>query len=260
MRNFYILMMTIIVSVILISWFNPGYGMADKTNEQSGHPELDLITYERINKKVPQKLNGKQRKVVYLTIDDGPSLYTKDLIAILDRYEVPATHFLIGKNMNRYPDMAKQYVNRGDYIGMHSMTHDYGRLYKKGKIVEEVLETQQLIKEQVGIQPTLFRCPFGSSPGLNKQLLNKAADAGLKMWDWTIDSKDWKLQNNPSKIKKEIQAQLNGTEEIILIHEKKGTIKALPGIIESIREAGYEFERYDESKHFPVNFHNDKRL
>lgn len=260
MRNFAIILVTIVLSITVMSWVKPTSSLADKTNNQSGHPELNMVTYERIVKKVPKKLNGKERKVVYLTIDDGPSLYTKDLIAILDQFEIPATHFLIGNNIKKYPDMAKEYVNRGDYIGMHSMSHDYNRLYKKGKIVEEVMETQQLIKEQVNILPTLFRCPYGSSPGLNKKLRDQAAHAGLKMWDWTIDSKDWKLQENPSKIKGEILKQLNGSEEIILIHEKKGTIEALPGIIKSIKEAGYEFERYEESKHFPANFHKDKRL
>ena len=260
MRNFAMLMITSIVIVIGLSWIKPSTGKADKMNEQSGHPELKMVTYERNIKKVPQKLNGKERKVAYLTIDDGPSLYTKELIAVLDKYEVPATHFLIGNNMKKYPDMTKEYLNRGDYIGMHSMSHNYNKLYRKGTLVKEMLETQTLMKEQVGISPTLFRCPYGSSPGLNKELRNQAAAAGLKTWDWTIDSKDWMLQKSPSKITKEILAQLNGPEEIILVHEKEGTVKELPRIIEAIKKAGYDFERYDESKHFTVNFHKDQRL
>ncbi len=260
MRYFTFILVTILLSITLMSWVKPSSSLADKTNEQSGHTELNAVTYERTIKTVPKKFNGKERKVVYLTIDDGPSLYTKELIDVLNRYKIPATHFFIGNNMKKYPDMAQEYVNRGDYIGMHSMSHDSNRLYKKGKIIEEVMETQELMKEQVNLLPILFRCPYGSSPGLNAKLRDQAAHAGLKMWDWTIDSKDWKLQNNPSKIKKEILAQLNDSEEIILIHEKKGTIEALPGIIKSIKDAGYEFERYEESKHFPANFHNDKRL
>lgn len=260
MRNFLMIIAAIIGIGLLASWIKPGSSMAGIMNDQSGHPELEMVTYERTVKKVPDKFNGKERKVVYLTIDDGPSLYTKELIEVLNQYNIPATHFLIGNNMKKYPDMTKEYVNRGDYIGMHSMSHNYNRLYKKGRIVEEIIETQKLIKEQVGILPTLFRCPYGSSPGLNEHLRDQVTQAGLKTWDWTIDSKDWQLQNNPSKIKGEILAQLNGPEEIILIHEKKNTIKVLPEIIESIQEAGYEFERYDESKHFPLNFHNDNRL
>lgn len=260
MRNFSTVMITLLVISIGLSLITPSTGKAHRAYEEYGHLELNTVTYERNIKKVPHKLNGKERKVVYLTIDDGPSLYTNDLIAVLDKYDVPATHFLIGNNIKRYPEMVKQYINRGDYIGMHSMSHNYNKLYKKGTVVKEMLETQALIKEQVGIQPNLFRCPYGSTPGLNKKLRDQVAETGLKTWDWTIDSKDWKLQNSPSKITKGILAQLNGPEEIILIHEKKGTVKELPRIIEGIKEAGYEFEKYDESKHFTLNFHKDKRL
>ena len=121
-------------------------------------------------------------------------------------------------------------------------------------------ETQKLITEITGEEPVLFRSPYGSSPGLSEKLRDRVAQAGLKTWDWSIDSNDWRHQNNPSQIVAEIKRQLDKPVEIILIHDKKGTIEALPQIIETIEAAGYEFAVYEESKHFMANFTKDKRI
>lgn len=221
---------------------------------------LPAITYEHREKQAPMKFNGQVRKVAYLTFDDGPTRYTNQLIDVLNKYKVPATFFLIGRNIDSYPKYVKKLHDRGDYIGMHSMTHDYNTLYKKGKIVSEMQLVQRKIKALTNETPKLFRAPYGTSPGLTKNLRNQVVRSGMKAWDWTVDSNDWRYQNKPQQISVEIKKQLKRPVEIILLHDKQGTIKALPQIIKTIQSAGYEFEVYDESKHFVSNFFNDKRL
>ncbi|MGM9922970.1 MAG: polysaccharide deacetylase family protein [Bacillus sp. (in: firmicutes)] len=233
---------------------------ASKAKETQRDVVLPTIDYKCVQRQAPTEFNGYVRKVAYLTIDDGPSRYSDKLIEVLDQYGIPATFFLIGKNIDLYPQYVKQFKERGDYVGMHSMTHDYNKLYKKGEIVDEMEEVQGKIKELTDDLPILFRCPYGTNPGLSDKLRDQVVSAGLKTWDWTIDSYDWRYQNNPSKIVTEIRRQLSRPVEVILIHDKKGTIEALPQIIEAVQAEGYEFEVYDEAKHFMMNFAKDERI
>lgn len=69
-------------------------------------------------------------KVAYITIDDGPSKFTKQILDILDRNNVKATFFMINKNMNIYKDEVKRIQQDGHGAGFHSVSHDVKRLYK----------------------------------------------------------------------------------------------------------------------------------
>ena len=72
------------------------------------------------------------------------------------------------------------------------MTHNYKKLYTEGHYVDEMKEDQGLIAGVLGKSPVLTRPSYGSMPGLNEALRNKVVENGLKVWDWTIDSLDWK--------------------------------------------------------------------
>ncbi|MGM9988181.1 MAG: polysaccharide deacetylase family protein [Bacillaceae bacterium] len=211
-------------------------------------------------KKAPKKYNGKTQKIVYVTFDDGPSAHTSDLVRVLDEEKIKATFFLIGTNIPGHEQNVKEIEKKGHYVGMHSMTHDYNKLYTEQQIVDELRQEQTIISNITGKKPTLFRSPYGSMPGLNAQIRQEATAAGLKTWDWTVDSLDWKYQQNPSKIIDEINSQLVDDIEIILLHDKPGTIEVLPQIIKLIRGKGYQFEVYEEKNHFPVNFWKDPSL
>lgn len=261
MKKRYWKLSTIILSGIIIGGLlSSNTTDASKLNEVDQDYILPTINYKHDEKQAPMKFNGQIRKIAYLTIDDGPSRYSDKLINILNNYKVPATYFLIGSNIDLYPQYVKQFQERGDYVGMHSMTHDYNKLYKKGEVVSEMKQVQQKINSLTNETPILFRCPYGTNPGLTKNLRDQVVSAGLKTWDWSIDSNDWRYQNKPSQIVTEIKKQLKRPVEIILIHDKKGTIEALPQIIETIKGEGYEFAVYDESKHFMVNFAKDERI
>ncbi|MGM9988184.1 MAG: polysaccharide deacetylase family protein [Bacillaceae bacterium] len=221
---------------------------------------VTTLPTEHKGKVAPTHYNGEVRKVAYLTIDDGPSKHTDKLLQILKEKDVKATFFLIGTNVELYKEAVKASYDQGHYVGMHSVTHDYNKLYTNGEIVNEMKETQRRIAAITGHESVLYRCPYGTNPGLNQNLRDKTVQAGLKTWDWTIDSFDWEYQKNPSQIVENIKKQLTAPLEVILIHDKPGTIEALPQIIDVVREQGYEFEVYDENKHFPLNFMKDDRI
>ena len=202
-------------------------------------------------------------KVVYLTFDDGPSKLTDQFLDVLHEQDVKATFFMQGSNLKKehLQESAKRATKEGHYIGGHSMTHDFNTLYKDNLFVHEMNETLSLIHKITGTNPNLVRPPYGSAPGLkSEQIRNQIVDEGIKVWDWTIDSNDWALKDNPTQIIENIKISTNTDREVVLMHEKPQTLAALPGIITFYREQGYEFVVYDEANHFDLNFQNDRRL
>ena len=82
----------------------------------------------------------------------------------------------------------------------------------------------------------------------------------MKIWDWTIDSNDWVLKDNPNQIVETIKKGTKNDIEVVLMHEKIQTLQALPEIIAFYREQGYKFGVYNDADHFELNFQNDIRL
>lgn len=160
-----------------------------------------------------------------------------------------------------FQDHVKRAVIEGHYVGAHSMTHDYKRLYKDGQFVHEMEETIALINEITGTKPKLVRSPYGSVPGLeNEQLRNQIVEANIKLWDWTIDSLDWKLKNNSFQIVENIKNATKRDVEIVLMHEVQQTLQVLPEIITFFKERGYMFGVYSDNAHFAMNLLKDPRL
>ncbi|SDY96688.1 peptidoglycan-N-acetylglucosamine deacetylase [Bacillus sp. 166amftsu] len=219
-----------------------------------------------MKKVAPSRFDGKERKVAYLTFDDGPGKYTAELLNILKQYDAKATFFLIGANVQQFPDLVKREKEEGHYVGMHSLTHNFKKLYTGGQYVNEMKEDQRLIANILGESPKLTRPPYGSMPGLNESLRNKAVEANLKVWDWTIDSLDWRYNKMPvdaaaEKIVQNVLAGATEPQEVILMHDiHPQSVAAVPAIIKGLREKGYELEAYREENHFPLNFWHDNRL
>ncbi|PDY31174.1 polysaccharide deacetylase family protein [Bacillus thuringiensis] len=211
-----------------------------------------------------KKPDGKPvGKVVYLTFDDGPSELTGKFLDVLKEQHVASTFIMQGSNLQNtgFQENVKRAVKEGHYIGAHSMTHNSDKLYKKGQFVTEMKETLALIHNITGTTPKLVRPPYGSAPGLKGQdIRNKIVEAGIKVWDWTIDSNDWKLKGNPTQIIENVKKQTTEEVEVVLMHEKAQTLQALPEIIKFYKEKGYELGVYNEADHFQLNFQKDQRL
>ncbi|TBX37874.1 polysaccharide deacetylase [Bacillus thuringiensis] len=219
---------------------------------------------EKTNPQKEKKADGKPiGKFVYLTFDDGPSTLTGKFLDVLKENDVKATFFMQGSNLQNasYQENVKRAVKEGHYIGAHSMTHNSDKLYKNGQFVPEMKETLSLIKDITGTNPKLVRPPYGSAPGLKSgEIRNQIVEAGIKIWDWTIDSEDWKLKNNPNQIIENVKKSTTDDVEVVLMHEKAQTLQVLPQIIKFYKEKGYEFGVYNDADHFHLNFEKDTRL
>ncbi|WP_368668779.1 polysaccharide deacetylase family protein [Sporosarcina sp. 6E9] len=237
----------------------------NKSTQEDSTDEVEVPVNQEKEKTetLAEKEEEPLEKVVYLTFDDGPSLLTDQFLDVLDEHGVKATFFMQGSNLKKehLQDSVKRATKEGHYIGGHSMTHEFNTLYKEYQFVPEMNETLALIHEITGTNPNLVRPPYGSAPGLkSEQIRNQIVDAGMYVWDWTIDSSDWALKDNPAQITENIKKGTNADTEVVLMHEKPQTLAALPEIIKFYKKQGYKFVVYDEANHFYLNFQNDKRM
>ena len=203
----------------------------------------------------------KSEKVVYLTFDDGPSKYTIEILDLLEKLDVPAIFFVIGENLDllsNAEDSLKQIIHRGHYIGLHSMTHDMNKLYDSSNapqnFVNEMLEVRDKIKEMTdGFESHLCRPPYGGKTHFKSGHYKALEEAGIECIDWNVDSLDW-AKPSADQIFNQVVADLKRNEYpkevVLLFHEKKLTLEALPRVIEYYRDLGYVFMPYYEGQEF----------
>lgn len=206
--------------------------------------------------------NSPSQKIAYLTFDDGPNKYTPQILNILKEKNGKATFFVIGGKVPHYSKTMRRLIKEGHYIGLHSMSHDVKRLYTgdPSTLIEEMEQTQNIVQQITQLNTHLVRVPYGSMPYLKKNYRDALVSAQYKMWDWTIDTYDWKSYDNPSAILERVRNQSDEQVEVILMHDSSVTVKILPQVIDYLQSQGYKLLPYNPSSHLKVNFWKDTRL
>ena len=200
--------------------------------------------------KGPSKTYGK---VVYLTIDDGPSEYTDEIIKILNKNNVKATFFMINGNMQAYPKQVKNIVENGNTAGFHSVSHDIHKLYVSKTSAKEEFDTNQAtFKKITGQTSKVIRLPFGSKPYTPRASYNALVDSGYKLWDWTLDTEDWR--STSSQIMENVKKYSSGSDNVVLLmHERKQTVEILDEMIKYLKSEGFEIlpiKQSDEARNY----------
>lgn len=200
--------------------------------------------------KGPSKTYGK---VVYLTIDDGPSEYTDEIIKILNKNNVKATFFMINGNMQAYPEQVKNIVENGNTAGFHSVSHDIHKLYVSKTSAKEEFDTNQAtFKKITGQTSKVIRLPFGSKPYTPRASYNALVDSGYKLWDWTLDTEDWR--STSSQIMENVKKYSSGSDNVVLLmHERKQTVATLDEMIKYLKSEGFEIlpiKQSDEARNY----------
>ena len=200
--------------------------------------------------KGPSKTYGK---VVYLTIDDGPSEYTDEIIKILNKNNVKATFFMINNNMQAYPEQVKNIVENGNTAGFHSVSHDIHKLFVSKTSAKEEFDTNQAtFKKITGQTSKVIRLPFGSKPYTPRASYNALVDSGYKLWDWTLDTEDWR--STSSQIMENVKKYSSGSDNVVLLmHERKQTVEILDEMIKYLKSEGFEIlpiKQSDEARNY----------
>jgi peptidoglycan/xylan/chitin deacetylase (PgdA/CDA1 family) len=179
--------------------------------------------------------NSQVRKEVALTFDDAPSPFTKEVLKILDNYGVSATFFLVGSQVEKSPEVARQIVAAGHEIGNHSFSHCWSSDDSVETLVEDIKRAEEAIYRSTGQVPLYFRPPGGM---VNDKVKEACGQTGYGILLWWVDSRDWLLTEEEilEKVKKEVK---DGA--IILFHNLATTVEVLPQVIEDLRREGYKF-------------------
>lgn len=190
--------------------------------------------------------DAKQSKIA-LTFDDGPNEpYTSQILDTLKTFDIKATFFLIGKNVELYPETAKRIVKEGHTIGNHTYSHPDLRFKPKSQIEYQIKKAEEAISKTTGIKPYLFRPPYGVD---NPWVLAMAEKMDYVIIKWSVSGSNGGIEIKSDKIlKKVLKGTKNGS--IVLLHDgnrlikkagRSQIVKALPLIIESLQEEGYQF-------------------
>lgn len=176
---------------------------------------------------------------VALTFDDGPSEYTPQVLAILERYGVKATFFFIGHNIAQFSTSLQQGLARGNAVENHTFTHPHLTTLPLATISQELSKTQNAVLGATGTRPTVFRPPYGE---YNADVVTAASQLGLTVITWGADANDWATPQPSANLiaSRILSAAGNGT--IFLLHEGGGdranTVAALPAIITGLQVRG----------------------
>ncbi|MCR4909173.1 MAG: polysaccharide deacetylase [Lachnospiraceae bacterium] len=202
---------------------------------------------------------GDGHRRAYLTIDDGPSIYTDEILDILKEHDVKATFFVCGTGEldERFRHCYKRIVDEGHVIGMHSWSHKYSEVYYSAESFQYDLDKiRNLIYNETGVAADIYRFPGGSgnrvAPHDMSDYIAVLYAGGLEYYDWNVYVGD--SSGGKSTASQIVANTLNGSKgldtAVILLHDtgaKRSTVDALPEMIEGLRAQGMELLPFDEN-------------
>lgn len=203
------------------------------------------------------KVNGSSaQKRVALTFDDGPDpVYTPQILDILKKHRVKATFFLLGSRAQEYPNVVRRIANEGHVIGNHSYSHPLFTKVSVPNFEQQIERTQHVLSGLIGYEPKLVRPPYGE---ITEPQLQWMKHNHFVVVNWDIDSLDWK-ELNMQQVSDNVLPYVH-PGAIILQHSAggdrqnlSGTVKALPRIIQKLKEDGYRIVTVPQLLHIPPN-------
>ena len=184
---------------------------------------------------VPAPTTGN--KVIALTFDDGPGLYTAQLLDILDQHGAKATFFLIGSKVSSQANVVHSIHARGHQLGNHSWSHPELPKLPVNQIAGEIDRTNDAIKQATGVTPTILRPPYGAVNGV---VLEQLRLRGMSSILWSVDTRDWADRNSEIVCSRAVAGARPGA--IILMHDIHQTsVSAVPCILSALKQQGYSF-------------------
>lgn len=168
---------------------------------------------------------------------------TQTLIDILAEYKVPATFFVVGAWVDKYPESVKQLSDAGHRVQNHSNTHPYMTGLSTEQMIDELESCNKKIEGITGKCPTLFRPPYGD---YDSRVIETVESIGMHAIQWDTDSLDWKDTATPESICKRVTSKVKNGSIVLFHNDAKNTPKALPTILKCLKDEGYEFVFIDD--------------
>lgn len=194
-------------------------------------------------RKLPIYSVDTKEKKVAITFDvSWDKENTDKILAILDKYNVKATFFLVGIWIDQNPDQLKKMYDAGHEIGNHTNRHPDMSSISREKLINEIEVADAKIRKITGKGTTLFRAPSGS---YNNLIIETVESMKRYCIQWDVDSIDWKEEGADIEYNRVVKKVSPGS--IILFHnEAKFTPENLPRIIEYLQKEGYKFSKVSD--------------
>lgn len=224
------------------------FGSLDELKLSVYMEEKTFSIEEYVKSGVVYTVNPNKERTVALTFDDGPhETQTDKILEILDKYDVKATFFVLGKSAEAHPDVLRRVIDAGHEVGNHTYSHVL--LSKQGddSFFADVEKNQKLLKDEFGVEATLLRPPGGC---FSDSAIKRAEEEGYKyvLWSWKTDARDW-AGTSAAVIASTIENNMHGGD-IILLHDSvyggSHTAEALEMLIPYLLSEGYTFETVSE--------------
>ena len=182
------------------------------------------------------------KPMIALTFDDGPSAYTSDIMALLEKYGGRATFFVVGEMLEKRSEELHHMIDTGHEIASHTWSHTNLRKVSKEEGKKAMNSVITYMKENYGYDVKLCRPPYGAS---NATVKEEAAELGIALVIWSVDTLDWSTRNAESTFKAVKKEAKDGA--IILCHDiHKPTAESMKKVIPWLYEKGYQMVTVQE--------------
>ncbi|RQD75393.1 MAG: hypothetical protein D5R97_05945 [Candidatus Syntrophonatronum acetioxidans] len=180
--------------------------------------------------------NPEKKKIAFLINVAWGDEYLEDMLEVLEANQVSSTFFFVGKWMEKNSGMVQEIYRRGHEVANHGYrdTVLMSQLSLE-EVKEDIIKTNLLIKDLTGEQARYFSSHCGE---LNKDILEAAAELGMRAVMWSLDTVDWKLPGEENMAEKILTNSHPGAT--VLMHPTPQTPGALALIIKGLKEQGYE--------------------
>lgn len=182
-------------------------------------------------------------KKIALTFDDGPSIFTLEILELLKKYDAKATFFCIGKNIEAHPEIIKKIIAEGHLVGNHSYSHSpFFDFYNAKKITKELQKTDALLEKFTSKKINFFRPPYGvTTPSIRRAL----KITGHNVIGWNIRSLDGGTKNQNLIFNRIIKRVSPGG--IVLLHDTAShSVLVLEQFLQFLQQNNYKVISIEE--------------
>lgn len=172
-----------------------------------------------------------------LTFDDGPGPLTNEYLAVLDRYNVPATFFVQGNHLEQHPTALREYLRRGHQVASHGYEHEPFPKQPVRRLHTQLAHTDRLIGAQLTGRPWV-RPPYGAS---SARTVAQLLASGRVIAMWSFDTLDYQLRTEAELLAHCTEDAVRPGDVVLMHEDQPWTLAALGTIIERWRGAGFDF-------------------
>lgn len=182
------------------------------------------------------RLKNKQKRQVVLTFDDGPTELTPLFLDLLNRYEVKAIFFCIGRQIAQYPQIVQRIKDEGHLIGNHTYSHIPQNCFASTAVMTQEIQQTDALLAQLGIVTPYFRPPYGVT---NPHIASAARRTGKRVIGWDIRSLDTVIKDETRLWSRVVSKLTQGN--IILMHDtSERTLHVLEQLLEYLKANDYQ--------------------